>query len=161
MAKETTYQTRLIIVELNEKGLSHSEISTKLRLSLSCFKKFWRRFLKEGHLALERQSRSPKRPHPNQTPESVRKLIVETKRKYLKWEAQYIQGELKRRRVKTIPHRRTIERFLNNFPEFPKQGKRKLQSMTDPNRAHRLHQLWQIVSGLKISSRATLRDIPS
>jgi transposase InsO family protein len=74
----------------------------------------------------------------------MRKAILEIKRKHLKWGAQYIQGELVRRKFKAIPHRRTIERFLHQYPEFTWQTQRKREVLQDQSRATRLHQLWQM-----------------
>lgn len=74
----------------------------------------------------------------------MRTAILETKRQHLSWGGQFIQGELCRRRFKVIPHRRTIECFLHQYPEFPWQRHRKRQPLQDARRATRLHQLWQI-----------------
>jgi transposase InsO family protein len=144
MAKETTLQTRQQIIELKKSGLTLSQIAAKLDLSLECVRKFWRRFRDLGKQGLERLSRRPKRAPAHQTPERKREVILETKRRHLKWGGQFIQGELRRRRFKDIPHRRTIERFLHQYPEFPWQTHRKREVLQDTRRATRLHQLWQM-----------------
>jgi transposase InsO family protein len=144
MAKETTLQTREQIIELKKSGLTISHIATKLDLSVSCVRKFFRRFRDLGKQGLERLSRRPKKAPLTQVPERTRKVILETKRKHLKWGAQFIQGELDRRKFKEIPHRRTIERFLHQYPEFPWQTHRKREVIQDASRATRLHQLWQM-----------------
>jgi transposase InsO family protein len=144
MAKETTLQTRQQIIELKESGLTLSRIAEQLGLSLSCVRKLWRRFRDLGNQGLERVSRRPKNAPPHQTPERVRAVILETKRKHLGWGGQFLQGELDRRRFKTIPHRRTIERFLHQYPEFPWRRHRQREVFQDARRATRLHQLWQM-----------------
>jgi len=144
MAKETTQQTREQIIELKESGFSISQIAKRLGLSLSCVKKFWRRFQDSGKQGLERLSRRPKRAPSHQIPERQREAILEIKRQHLKWGAQFIQGELRRRRFKGTPHRRTIERFLHQYPEFPWQQRRRNAPLQDARRATRLHQLWQM-----------------
>lgn len=144
MAKETTLQTRQQIIELKESGFTLSRIAAKLDLSLSCVRKIWRRFRDLGKQGLERISRRPKHAPQHQTSEREREVILETKRKHLKWGAQFLQGELHRHRFKVIPHRRTIERFLHHYPEFPWQTRRKREVLQDARRATRLHQLWQM-----------------
>jgi transposase InsO family protein len=49
-----------------------------------------------------------------------------------------------RRHAQRIPHRRTIERFLSHFPDLPKRRYQKRTPLSDPRRATRLHQLWQM-----------------
>ncbi|MGH9832715.1 MAG: helix-turn-helix domain-containing protein [Blastocatellia bacterium] len=144
MAKETTQQTREQIIELKQGGVTLSQIAKRLGLSLGGVRKFWRRFRDLGKQGLERLSRRPKKSPPGQTPKRVREAILETKRKHLKWGAQFIQGELRRRKFKDLPHRRTIERFLHQYPEFPWQTRRKPEMLQDARRATRLHQLWQM-----------------
>lgn len=144
MAKETTLQTRKQILELKQSGLTLSQIAIKLGLSLSCVRKFYRRFRNLGEQGLERCSRRPKKAPAHQTSERKRQAILEIKRNHQKWGAQFIQGELDRRRFKSIPHRRTIERFLHQYPEFPWQTRRKREPLQDGRRATRLHQLWQM-----------------
>jgi len=144
MAKETTLKTRMQVIELKNSGLTLPQVAAKLDLSLSCVRKFYRRFRDLGQQGLERFSRRPKKAPPHQTSERQRTVILETKRKHLKWGAQFIQGELDRRRFKSIPHRRTIERFLHQYPEFPWQTHRKHEVLQDARRATRLHQLWQM-----------------
>lgn len=144
MAKETSQQTRQQIIEFKESGLSSSQIARRLGLSLSCIKKFLRRFRDLGQPGLGRLSRRPKQPPSHQTSQREREVILETKRQHLKWGAQFIQGELRRRRFKVIPHRRTIERFLHQSPEFPWPVHRQHEPLQDVRRATRLHQLWQM-----------------
>jgi len=144
MAKETTLQTRQQIIELKENGLPLSRIAEQLGLSLSCVRKFWRRFRDLGKQGLERLSRRPKKAPSHRTPGRVREAIIETKRKHPGWGGQFIQGELDRRRFKSIPHRRTVERFLLQFPEFPRRRYRKREVLQDARRATLLHQLWQM-----------------
>jgi|SoiMetStandDraft_2_1073263.scaffolds.fasta_scaffold32532_2 transposase len=144
MAKETTLQTRQQIIEFKQIGLSISRIAERLGLSPSCVKKFCRRFRDLGQQGLERISRRPKKPPPHQTSERKREAILEIKRLHLKWGAQFIQGELRRRRFKGLPHRRTIERFLHQYPEFPWQTRRARAPLQDARRATRLHQLWEM-----------------
>lgn len=144
MAKETTQQTRGQIVELKDHGLTLSQIATKLGLSHSCVRKFWRRFRDLGKQGLKRFSRRPPKAASHQMSEGMRTAILETKRQHLSWGGQFIQGELCRRRFKVIPHRCTIERFLHQYPEFPWQRHRKRQPLQDARRATRLHQLWQM-----------------
>jgi transposase InsO family protein len=144
MATETTLQTRQQIIELKESGLTLSRIAEQLGLSLSCVRKFWRRFRDLGKRGLERLSRRPKKAPSHQTPERVREAILETKREHPGWGGQFIQGELDRRRFKTIPNRRTIERLLHQYPEFPWRKHRKREVLQDARRATRLHQLWQM-----------------
>jgi transposase len=144
MAKETTLHTRMQIIELKNKGLTLSQIAAKLDLSLDCVRKFFRRNRDLGKQGLERLSRRPKKAPPHQISKHMREVILEIKRKHLKWGAQYIQGELVRRKFKVIPHRRTIERFLHQYPEFPWQTHRKREVLQDQRRATRLHQLWQM-----------------
>ena len=144
MAKETTQQTREQIIELKQGGVTLSQIAKRLGLSLSGVRKFWRRFRDLGKQGLERISRRPKQAPKHQTSERERAAILETKRKHRTWGAQFIQGELRRRRFKNIPHRRTIERFLHQYPEFPWQRRRKHEVLQDARRATRLHQLWQM-----------------
>lgn len=144
MAKETTQQTREQIIELKDSGLTLSQIALRLELSYGCVRKFWRRFRDFGKQGLKRLSRRPRKTSSHQMPERVHEVILETKRKHPKWGGQFIQGELRRRRFKVIPHRRTIERFLHQYPEFPRQTHRKREPLQDARRASRLHQLWQM-----------------
>lgn len=144
MAKETTLQTREQIIELRNNGLTIRQIADKLNLSFSCVRKFFRRFRDLGKQGLERLSRRPKRAPPNQVSERKREVILETRREHSKWGGQFIQGEMKRRKFKDIPHRRTIERYLHQFPEFTWQKHRKREVLQDASRASRLHQLWQM-----------------
>jgi transposase len=144
MAKETTQQTREQIIELKKSGLTLSRIAKRLGLSLSGVRKFWRRFRDLGKQGLERLSRRPKKTPSHQAPKRLREAILEIKRKHLQWGAQFIQAELRHRKFKNIPHRRTIERFLHQYPEFPWQTHRKREVLQDAHRATRLHQLWQM-----------------
>lgn len=144
MAKETTQQTRQQIIELKESGLPISQVAKRLGLGQSCVKKFLKRFRELGQQGLERLSRCPKTESAHRTPARTRTAILETKRKHLGWGGQFIQGELRRRRFKTLPNRRTIERFLHQYPEFPWRTHRKREPLEDACRATRLHQLWQM-----------------
>jgi transposase len=144
MAKETTQQTRAQIIELKESGFSISQIAKRLSLSLSCVKKFLRRFRDRGQPGLNRVSRRPKTAPAHQTSERARAAILEIKRHHRTWGAQFIQGELRRRRFKVLRHRRTICSFLHQDPEFPWPTRRKTTPLPDARRATRLHQLWQM-----------------
>lgn len=144
MAKETTLHTRMQIIELKNKGLTLSQIAAKLALSFECVRKFFRRNRDLGEQGLERLSRRPKKASPHQISKRMREAVLEIKRKHPQWGAQYIQGELVRRKFKEIPHRRTIERFLHQYPEFTRQTHRKREVLQDQRRATRLHQLWQM-----------------
>jgi transposase InsO family protein len=132
------------MIELKQQGLTFAQIAERLRLSLSCIKKFWRRFCHHGPPGLQPRSCCPKTPHPQQTPDAVRRLILQIKSAHPHWGAQFIQGELRRRHAKYIPHRRTIERFLSHFPDLPKRRYQRRPALPDPRRATRLHQLWQM-----------------
>jgi hypothetical protein len=132
------------MIELKQQGLPLAQIAQRLRLSRSCMKKFWRRFRQRGAQGLQPRSCRPHSAHPQQTPEAVRNLMVRIKRTHPHWGAQFIQGELCRCHVKRLPHRRTIERFLGRFPDLPKRRYRRRAPLSDPRRARRLHQLWQI-----------------
>jgi transposase len=149
MAKETTQQTREQIIELKKSGLTLSRIAQRLGLSLSGVRKFWRRVRDLGKQGLERLSRRPKKTPSQQAPKRLREAILEIKRQHLQWGAQFIQGELRQRKFKNIPHRRTIERFLHQYPEFPWQTHRKREVLRDARRATRLHQLWQMDFSVK------------
>jgi transposase InsO family protein len=135
---------RMQMIELKQHGLSTAQIAHQLQLSRSWVKKFWRRFRHEGQAGLQLRSCRPKTPPPHQTPVTVRQLIVQIKRAHPHWGGQFIQGELRRQHAPTIPHRRTIERWLSQFPELPKRRYQRWPTLPDPARATRLHQLWQM-----------------
>lgn len=142
MAQDTPWKTRLRIVELKQQGFTTAHIAAQLGVSPRCVRKFWRRFSDQGKDGLQVRSRRPKT-YPRQMSASVREAILQIKRVHPHWGGQFIQGALRRRRLRHIPHRRTIERFLEQFPEFPKRRYQRRVRLADPCRATRLHQLWQ------------------
>lgn len=144
MALVTTWQMRRQLIARKRHGLTTTQIAHELHLSRSWVKKFWRRFRQQGQAGLQLRSCRPKTPPPHQTPAAVRQLIVQLKRAHRHWGAQFIQGELHRRHAPVIPHRRTIERWLSQFPELPKRRYQRWPPWPDPARATRLHQLWQM-----------------
>jgi transposase len=144
MTTETTLQTRLQMIELKNQGLTAAEVARRLGLSVSCVKKFWRRFRREGEAGLHRRSRRPHEAHPRQMNAVVRTAILKIKRAHPHWGAQFIQGELRRRRFRPLPHRRTIERFLKRHSEFPLRCYRRRMLPVDSRRATRRHELWQM-----------------
>jgi len=85
MAQRTPLPTRLHMIELKQQGLPLAQIAQQLRLSLSCIKKLWRRFRHHGPRGLQPLSCCPKTSHPQQTPEAVRKLMVQIKRAHPHW----------------------------------------------------------------------------
>jgi transposase InsO family protein len=143
MAQDTPWKTRQRIIHLKQQGVKVAEIAEQVGVSPRCVKRLWQRFRAEGEEGLRSRSRRPKTEHPYQVSGSVRKAIEQIKRAHPHWGAQFIQGELQRRRVHPIPHRRTIERFLARFPEFPKRRYQRRVPAADLQRAIRLHQLWQ------------------
>lgn len=144
MAQETTWKIRLRIIELKKQGLTAAQTAEQLGLSLGCVRKFWRRFAQHGTEGLKPRSRRPPGEHPRQTSAAVREAILAAKRAHPHWGAQFIQGELRRRKFRRIPHRRTIERFLGRFPEFPKRRYQRRPPVSDPRRATRQHELWEM-----------------
>lgn len=144
MSTETSLQTRQQIIELKKSGLSLSRIAEKLGLSFSCVRKYFRRFRDLGQRGLERLSHRPGKALPWQTPEKQRQVILRTRRRHPNWGGQFLQAELDRQRFREIPHRRTIERFLHQYPEFTWQTRRRHEPVQDARRATRLHQLWQM-----------------
>src|SRR5215813_6094051 len=137
MAKETTRQTRQPILELQESGFTLSRMADQLGWSLSCVRKFWRRFRDLGKPGLEQLSRRPPKAPSQQTPARVREAILETNRNHPGWGGPFIPGELDRRRFKTIPNRRPIERCWHPSPEFPWRRRRQREALPDARRATR------------------------
>src|SRR5262245_58027491 len=119
-------------------------MAEQLGWSLRCVRKCWRRFRDLGPPGLERLSRRPPKAPPHQTPGRAREAILETKRKHSGWGGPFIPGELDRRRFKSIPHRRTIERFWHHSPECPGQRHRQREGFQDARRATRGPQLGQM-----------------
>ena len=169
MATETSFQTRMLIVQLKEEGLSFPAIAARLALSVSCVKKFYYRFCELAEHGLVRRSRRPIKTHPYATSDKVRHTIIATKRLHPNWGAQFIQGELRRRRFHSIPHRRTIERILYQREGFAKRKQRRLPVLQNQHQVTHLHQLWQIdfivekaiTSSPKKLSFLNMRDVAS
>jgi transposase len=145
------------MVKLKRQSLSHRQVGERLGVSASCVKKFWRRFRHAGGKGLQRQSRRPHHAHPAQTPPPVRAAILQIKRQHPGWGAQFIQGELRRRRFHRIPHRRTIERFLQQFPDLPRRRYRQRTLVRNPAPITRLHQCWQMDFKVKQKLRRASR----
>ena len=151
MAHATTWQMRKQRIALKQHGMSTTQSAQQLGVSRSWVKKFWWRFRQHGQAGLQPQSCRPKTPAPQQTPSVVRQRIVQIKRAHPHWGAQFIQGELRRQHLGPIPHRRTIARFLSQFPDLPKRRYHRHVAQPDPARATRLPQLWQM--DCKLNSR--------